>query len=198
MYYNPTTNTKLTREELCNKYYCSIPKNIKHYNGWYKVHKQNSPSINAFQVAIEKPVEKIGDEYVISYDVVYKPFDVVKNIRLQEVKRKFDSITEHAHVMSSCGFMIDANEKANRDIEGLIKVAKSDGSETELFRDYNNEYHSVTLEQLETMQIEVIKNGQNIYQQKWLFEHQLEICTTVEELVAVNIEYENMNFLSVE
>ena len=196
MYYNPTTDTKLTREELCNKYNCSIPKSNEHYNGWYRLQKGSRPTPNAFQNVVENKVEMIDDKYVITYDLEYKPFDEVKNLRLQEIERKFDSISDHAHVMSSCGFMIDANEKAHRDIEGLIKINKAEGAETELFRDYNNEYHSVTLEQLETMQIEVIKNGQNIYKQKWFFEHQLEICTTVEELVAVNIEYENMNFLT--
>ena len=60
--------------------------------------------------------------------------DELKQNKLEAVKTAFLSASETAHCMSSVGFEIDANETANRDINGLIVVMEARGKETELFR----------------------------------------------------------------
>lgn len=196
IYYNPTAKIKKSRTELALEYNCSIPSGIEKFHSWYKLHEEERPSPSIYQRVITNPIAQIDGKYVQTYTVEYKSLDDVKAIRLHEISSKFDEICEVAHIMSSVGFDIDANEKANRDIEGLIKVMKADKTETELFRDYNNEFHAVTLEQLETMQIEVIRNGQYIYKQKWQFCIELEGLKSVEDVIAMNIEYTNLSFSS--
>ena len=194
IYYNPTSNIQLSKKELALQYNCSIPKDVEEFNSWYRLYKEERPVPTIYQRVIENPIIQIDGKYTQTYTIEYKSIEEIKTLRMQEIARKFDEISETAHVMSSVGFYIDANEKANRDIEGLIKVMKADGTESELFRDYNNEFHSVTLEQLETMQIEVIKNGQYIYKQKWYFGTELDKLTSVEDIIAMTIEYTNLRF----
>lgn len=194
MYYNPTANIKKTRNNLALEYNCSIPNGIEKFHSWYKLYEDARPVPSIYQKVVVNPITQVDGKYKQTYTLEYKSLEEVKALRYEEINKKFDEISETAHVMSSIGFVIDANEKANRDIEGLLKVMKKDGTDTELFRDYNNEFHSVTLEQLETMQIEVIRNGQYIYKQKWQFCTELEALKKVEDVIAMNIEYTNLNF----
>lgn len=194
MYYNPTADVKKSRTDLAIEYNCSIPNGIEKFNSWYKLYENERPTPSIYQIVITNPIVQIEGKYTQTYNLEYKSLEDVKAIRLEEISKKFDEISETAHVMSSCGFMIDANEKANRDIEGLLKVMNNDGTESELFRDYNNEFHAVTLKQLQVMQIEVIKNGQYIYKQKWQFCTTLEALQNVEDVIAMNIEYNNLSF----
>lgn len=194
LYYNPTSNIKKHREALAFEYNCSIPYGIESFNSWYRLYEEPRPVPSIYEEVITNPVTQIDGKYTQTYSVEYKSLETVKQIRLEEINKKFSEISESAHVMSSVGFVIDANETANRDIEGLLKVMKVDGTETELFRDYNNEFHAVTLEQLEKMQVEVIKNGQHIYKQKWYFCTELEKLNSVEEVIAMPIEYNNLSF----
>ena len=79
---------------------------------------------------------------------------------------------ETAHVVSSLGFEIDANARANRDIAGLLLTIEE--GKTVKFCDYRNVMRDVTRADLETMQIEIVKNAQSLYSQKWLYRSQID------------------------
>ena len=108
--------------------------------------------------------------------------------KLSELSTAFEDASEMAHLTSSLGFEIDANETANRDIEGLTLVMSD--TDTTLFCDYNNEFHEVTRAQLETMRREIVANSQRLYQIKWQYRTQIEITTTVDELDAITIRFD--------
>ena len=80
---------------------------------------------------------------------------------------------------------INADEIANRNIEGLALVLES--GESTLFRAYDNSFHQVTKEQLETMRREIVLNSQRLYQIKWQIEAVIEAAQTVDELDAIDI-----------
>ena len=111
-----------------------------------------------------------------------------KNSKLEELNAKFDQVCGNAHCMSSVGFEIDANETANRNIEGLALVLEHD--ESTLFRAYDNSFHEVTKEQLETMRKEIVVNSQRLYQIKWQIEAAIDAAQTVDELDAIEIAFE--------
>ena len=111
-------------------------------------------------------------------------------IKLNAVKTAFAEASANAHCVSSAGFVIDANETANRDINGLVNVLKATGTENTLFRAHDNSFHSVTLEQLETMLTEISLNGQYLYQAKWTMEAQIQAAETAEALDTIIITAE--------
>ena len=103
-------------------------------------------------------------------------------IKLDAVKTAFAEASADAHCASSAGFVIDANETANRDITGLINVLEATGVEQTVFRAYDNSFHEVTLTQLKTMLTEISLNGQYLYQAKWTLEAQIQAAETAEAL----------------
>ena len=108
--------------------------------------------------------------------------------KLSELSTAFEDASEMAHLTSSLGFEIDANETANRDIEGLILVMSD--TDTTLFCDYNNQFYEVTRAQLETMRREIVANSQRLYQIKWQYRSLSEADTTVDELDAITIRFD--------
>ena len=108
--------------------------------------------------------------------------------KLSELSTAFEDASEMAHLTSSLGFEIDANETANRDIEGLTLVMSD--TDTTMFCDYNNEFHEVTKAQLETMRREIVANSQRLYQIKWRYRSLIEAAATVDELDTITITFD--------
>ena len=120
---------------------------------------------------------------------VYTPnLEKAKAAKLTELEAAFNTASQKAHCASSAGFEIDADEIANRNIEGLVLVMQPE--ETTLFRAYDNSFHEVTREQLEAMRKEIVINSQYLYQAKWTFEAQIMQAQTEETLADIDITAE--------
>lgn len=132
-------------------------------------------------------IEDKGD----CYEVVALPeqtLEEVKAAKLAELNAAFTTASETAHFMSSAGFKINADETANRNIEGLVLVLKPE--ESTLFRAYDNSFHEVTKEQLETMRKEIVVNSQRLYGIKWQIESAIDATQKVDDLNAIDITFE--------
>lgn len=119
-----------------------------------------------------------------------QPLHEARAVKLEELNAAFTSASQTTHCMSSAGFEINADEIANRNIEGLVLVLAE--RESTLFRAYDNSFHQVTKEQLETMRKEIVVNSQRLYQMKWQIEAAIEIAKTIEELEAIDITFETV------
>lgn len=108
----------------------------------------------------------------------------------------FDQVQQEAYIVSSLGFRANAGQRAYRDVDGLVKQMEAEGLETVDFRDYDNVFQPITLPEAKTLELEIIKNGQSIYLQKWDFEGKIADATTVEELDAISISFEMLDFFS--
>ena len=111
--------------------------------------------------------------------------DEAKAAGLAGLASAFNEASQKAHCMSSAGFEIDADEIANRNIEGLVLVMQA--GQTTLFRAYDNSFHEVTREQLEIMRKEIVINSQYLYQAKWTIEAQIMQAQTVQALETIGI-----------
>lgn len=117
-------------------------------------------------------------EFEEYYEVVERSLPPLPELEAYKEQRKNELNTLHeaaekeAHILSSLGFEIDANDRANRDIAGLL-ITTEEG-ETVQFCDYSNIMRSVTRAQLEVMQKEIIMNAQSLYAQKWYFRSQID------------------------
>lgn len=128
------------------------------------------------------------------YQIVAIPepsLDELKATKLDQLAQAQLEAEANAHILSSIGFEIDANDRANRDISGLLVTTKE--TDTVQFCDYHNELHLVTLSQLKVMQEEIIENAQYIYMQKWAYRDAINAATTKEELNAITIEFKYLD-----
>lgn len=83
------------------------------------------------------------------------------------------------------------------DVSGLVTTLEAQPVEsraTVAFMDANNQAHLLTLEQLKTVQVEIIQNGQSAYQQKWALRTAIESAQTKEELEAIEIKFTAEDF----
>ncbi|WP_289106467.1 DUF4376 domain-containing protein [uncultured Bilophila sp.] len=121
----------------------------------------------------------------------YNSIDATRTRKREELAGAFTMATTTAHLTSSLGFEIDANDAANRNISGLVTFMENEGAPENLqFCDYNNKFHTVTLADLRTMQQEIITNGSALYARKWAFRDAINAAATAEELNAIVIAFE--------
>lgn len=114
----------------------------------------------------------------------------LKAEKLAAISARFAEAEASGSVMSSLGFEVDANDTANRNVEGLIKMLSATGTRETLFCDRSNAMQVVTLEQLGTIQLEIIGHGQQLYARKWALREAVNAATTAEEVNAVQWEAE--------
>ncbi len=108
--------------------------------------------------------------------------DGIKADKLAEINAAFAQAEKEGHVLSSLGFEVDATDRANRDIEGLLKKLTATGETQAYFCDYHNAMQSVTIEGLKTIQLEIIDFGQQLYAKKWLLREAVQNANSVEEI----------------
>ena len=123
----------------------------------------------------------------------YNKFENRQARALTTLNTEFEQAKTDAHLTSSLGFEIDANQTANENITGLLVTI---GNGTTQFCDYNNVFHEVNKADLETMQTEIIQNAQYLYQQKWSYRRQIEECTDGDALdeILAQIEFKYKDF----
>lgn len=113
--------------------------------------------------------------------------DEAKAAKLSEIKTAFAAAEADGFVESSLGFRADATRRSIGDIEGLIDLVSSGALPTPVtFRDYDNAYHSLTLDQLNTLRLEVEGRGPLLYARKWELEAAVDAAETVEAVQAID------------
>lgn len=141
---------------------------------------------------VEMDVEqgKDGQWYLKGFAPTH-PLDELKSQKLNELNTEHEKAETEAYVISSLGFTVDANDRANRDIDGIIKTI---GEGTVMFCDYENNFHELNRAQCETLQVEIIQNAQSLYAQKWAYRAQVEGAESVDELNAIEFTFTHLSF----
>ena len=130
------------------------------------------------------------------YKIVEIPAPSVDELRTEKLSQLDSAFLQwyetDAVVTSSLGFVADSDSRAMMDVSGLVTTLESQPVEsrsTVAFMDANNQPHLLSLEQLKTVQVEIIQNGQSAYQQKWSMRAAIEQATTKEELDAIEVKF---------
>ncbi len=118
-----------------------------------------------------------------------------KALKLEElnnIAHQFDDqlVCDEMVIKSSLGFTANADLRSQNNIAGLINV----GVEPVQYCDADNQFHKLTLDNLVTLQSEILANGQNLYTQKWVYRNKINTATTIEDLNAITIKFEMMDF----
>ena len=112
--------------------------------------------------------------------------------KLVQLGDAFEHVQQFGHFGSSLGFEVDANERANRDVAGLITVLEATGQTETQFCDYGNVMRTVTLAQLGTLQLEIIVYGQMLYARKWELRDTISAAQTPEAVAAIEINFDDL------
>lgn len=120
---------------------------------------------------------------------VLKTLEEVKSDKLKELNEKWLNAEAGGKINSSLGFEIDANERSLRDINGLVDVLTLVPDENIEFCDANNQFHSVTLDNLKIMKMEVLKHGQDLYQTKWKYREDINAAQDKESVLKIDIKF---------
>lgn len=112
--------------------------------------------------------------------------------KLAELSEAFDLAQATGRTLSVCGFEVDANETADRNVRGLITKLEATGAPSAPFCDYTNTMRQATLAQLKTIQLEIIGYGEALYARKWAIREAVNGAETVEDVVAVTISFDGV------
>ena len=142
------------------------------------------PFVDQWQIAKDAHDQEVAEA---------NSFPVRQAKALVQLNEDFAIVSERAHIVSSLGFTADANRIAKDNVQGLIEEV---GEGTIQFCDYYNQFHELNKTQLETLKSEINQNGQNLYQQKWVYRTAIEQCTDNEGLdqVVAGINFTYMDF----
>lgn len=111
--------------------------------------------------------------------------------RLNEAFRSWRN--DEATLISSLGFTADADERAMIDVSGLVALEVP-----AVFMDANNVPHELTAEQIKVLHKEIIQSGNKAYERKWALRNRINACESLEELKAIELNFEPADFSEVE
>lgn len=124
----------------------------------------------------------------------------LKEKKLLELKEKADSFEENLNknmfFTSSLGFKSDGDRRTNMNIQSLIDTySVSQAQELPvLYWDYDNVEHELSLQDLQTLKMEQIINGNNLYTQKKNFKDLIDNAKSIEELNQIDLTFNMMDF----
>lgn len=134
------------------------------------------------------------DAEAAAKEAEYNKLENVISRKLGELNAKLEETktSSAAHITSSIGYVVNANTTAKTNVDGLITAMEAQGLSTVNFMTFDNTLAELTLEQLKTLQLELISYGNNLYAKKWSLRAQIEACTTKEEVDAIVIDFSDV------
>ena len=147
----------------------------------------------------ERDIVMLDNKFVFADEHTDELLTEAKEKKLKELAQVTalfeDNFNKDMYFTSSLGFRVNGDRRTRSNIEDLIAFTQTFPI---AYRDYDNVMRNVTENDLRTMLVEHITNGNNLYQTKWQFESQIQECTTIEEVNAIKIKFEMMDFSNTE
>ena len=91
------------------------------------------------------------------------------------------------YITSSLGFKVNADANSLENVNTLIDLNAN------IFRDFDNEIHKVSLDDLKIIKSEIQQNVVNLYQQKWKYEEIIKNAS-ISELKELKLNFEMLDF----
>ena len=106
----------------------------------------------------------------------------IKSEKMDEVQAKFQDMMFYGYFTSSLGFVADNRRGDGKDDKDNVSSLIDLGQEPVYFRDHNNQFHALSLSELNTLKQEMIQDGLSKYQWKWNKENEVMSATDIETL----------------
>lgn len=144
-----------------------------------------------------KDIVLLDGKYVFAEEHTDELLEQAKAKKLEELSSyagQFDQYKCDAMYVTSSvgGHKFNADIRSQTNMQGLIGVLADDAST--LYKDYDNAFRTMTKAELVTLKSECLQNGQYLYQQKWTMQTKINACTSQEELDAIVIEFQMLDF----
>lgn len=153
------------------------------------LNEQNYTTEVAPYVALWQSEKTRLDKLAEAAAAEYNSLPKVRERKLLELDESWQVAESTGVIQSSLGFPVDANQRANRDVSGLISQFEMSSVTTTQFCDANNAFHEVTLDNLKVLQLELIQYAQSLYATKWQLRAAIEAAKSVDELNAIDIKF---------
>lgn len=142
-------------------------------------------------------IEKNETEKTLTFKA-YSDSELLDKVRAEKlaeltaITSKFDNqlVNTDMIIKSSLGFSINADLRSQNNLRGLISL----GVEPVNFVTADNSVKSLTLEQLNILLNEAIKNGENLYKTKWELRDRILNSSSVEELNSIKFNFIMLDF----
>lgn len=127
------------------------------------------------------------------FKVSQKSLEELKNEKLDEISNYANRFEQNKcdemFITSSLGFRANADRRSLQNVENLIRIGQNT-----VFKDYDNLFHTITVQDLETLALEISTNGSNLYNQKFQMQMTVMNFTTIQELENFEIQFTMMDF----
>ncbi len=124
-----------------------------------------------------------------------KTLEDLKEFRLEQLVETFNNWmnSPDASLRSSTGYLVNANNVAKKNIDGLITAMEATNAETITFMCFDNTPAQLTLQQLRTIQLELIQQGSALYTRKWQYRSQIEAAQTMDEVNSIEFDFSDVS-----
>lgn len=142
-------------------------------------------------------IEKNETEKTLTFKA-YSDSELLDKVRAEKlaeltaITSKFDNqlVNTDMIIKSSLGFSINADLRSQNNLRGLISL----GVEPVNFVTADNSAKSLSIEQLNVLLNETIKNGENLYKTKWELRDRILNSSSVEELNSIKFNFIMLDF----
>ena len=107
--------------------------------------------------------------------------------RMNEIQAKFEDMMYYGTFESSLGFVADNRRGGGKDDKDNVSSLIDLGQEPVYFRDHDNNFQELTIDDLKILKQEMIQDGLMKYQWKWNKESEVMSATNLEELASIVI-----------
>mgnify|MGYP006923194891 CR=1 FL=1 len=122
-----------------------------------------------------------GIYYIKGHEKPESTIEELKAKKLAEISAEAHKYSQYEcgemYLKSSKGFRINADHKSQDNIRGLIALNTATA-----FKDFDNQFHQVSVDDLNTMLTECYVNGSSLYQQKFEYEARVDAAKSAEDL----------------
>lgn len=116
-----------------------------------------------------------------------KDLEELKKQRMDEVLNKFNDLMTTGTFESSLGFTADNRRGEGKDDKDNVNSLIELGQEPVYFRDHDNQFHSLSINDLQTLKQEMIQDGLSKYQWKWNKESEVMAASDIQSLLDIII-----------
>lgn len=123
----------------------------------------------------------------IGIELTLDEFKEIAKANLKTFFKQYENelVNSNIHIHSDLGFEINADIRSQNNVRALITLLESSDAETISYKDYDNENHDLTLDQLKSMLFEMCNYVNYIYKKRWESKKKIEDAKSIDEILAI-------------
>ena len=123
----------------------------------------------------------------IGIELTLDEFKEIARANLKTFFKQYENelVNSNIHIHSDLGFEINADIRSQNNVRALITLLESSDAETISYKDYNNENHDLTLDQLKSILFEMCNYVNYIYKKRWESKKKIEDAKSIDEILAI-------------